>query len=55
MNRIILTLLLMGGIYTVMRGTDAPTLPSNEVQGIAQVHDGDSFTVAGGENPAVRD
>lgn len=51
MNRIILTLLLMGGIYTAMRSVDAP-VPApravpNEVQGTAHVHDGDTVTVAG--------
>lgn len=47
MNRIILTLLLMGGIYTVMRGVDVPAPAPVDVQGRAHVHDGDTFTVAG--------
>lgn len=47
MNRIILTLLLMAGIYTVMRSIDAPLPPTTDVQGPAHVHDGDTFTVAG--------
>jgi len=47
MNRIILTLLLMGGIYTAMRSVDGPMPVQTEVHGIAHVHDGDTFTVAG--------
>lgn len=47
MNQIILTLLLMGGIYTVMRGVDAPAPVTADVQGRAHVHDGDTFTVSG--------
>ncbi len=49
MNRIILTLLLMGGIYTAMRSVDTPTRAprQSEVQGLAQVHDGDTVTVMG--------
>lgn len=51
MNRIILTLLLMGGIYTAMRSVDISVPPPieglAEVQGRAQVHDGDTFTIRG--------
>lgn len=51
MNRIILTLLLMGGIYTVMRGIDVPQVSDGsqpaDVVGVAHVHDGDSLTIAG--------
>lgn len=51
MNRIILTLLLMGGIYTAMRSVDEaaplPTEAEPVVQGLAHVHDGDTFTVQG--------
>lgn len=49
----ILTLLLMGGIYTVMRSLDQPQVSDADVQGRAavqgraHVHDGDTFTVAG--------
>lgn len=51
MVRIVLTLVLMAGIYTLMRGVDTPrpvTPPvTRDVQGVAHVHDGDTFTVAG--------
>lgn len=47
MNRIILTLLLMGGIYTAMRSVDVPVRVQPDVQGRAHVHDGDTLTVAG--------
>ncbi|WP_456390314.1 thermonuclease family protein [Profundibacter sp.] len=47
MNRIILTLLLMGGIYTVLRSVDEPLPVAADVQGRAHVHDGDTFTVSG--------
>lgn len=47
MKRIILTLLLMGGIYTAMRSYDEPVSVAADVQGVASVHDGDTFTVAG--------
>lgn len=46
MNRWIYTLLLAGGIYTVMRSVDEPPADS-VVQGRAHVHDGDTFTVSG--------
>ncbi len=45
MNRWIYTLLLAGGIYTVMRSVDL-TPAQADVQGSAYVHDGDTFTVA---------
>ncbi len=46
MNRLILTLILAGGIYTVMRSVDVPA-PDADVWGSAHVYDGDTFTVAG--------
>ena len=45
--RIILTLMLMGGIYTVMRSVDEPQAIIADVQGRAHVHDGDTITVTG--------
>jgi len=47
MYRIVLTLLLMAGIYTAMRSFEAPEPEAAGVQGAAYVHDGDTFTVAG--------
>lgn len=46
MKRWIFTLLLAGGIYTVMRSIDQPPV-NTDVQGSAYVHDGDTFTVSG--------
>lgn len=47
MKRIILTLLLMGGIYTAMRSVDQPSPVQPDVEGSAHFHDGDTFTIKG--------
>ncbi|AXX98435.1 hypothetical protein [Profundibacter amoris] len=45
MNKYVYVLLLSVAIYTVMNNAGAP--PRQQVQGVAHVHDGDTFTVAG--------
>jgi len=45
MNKYVYVLLLTLAIYTVMNNAGVP--PRQQVQGLANVHDGDTFTVTG--------